>query len=112
MNRGDVILVDFPFIEGGRKRRPARVVQSNHLNAKLVRLIVAAISSNSKNVGQPTQVLVDPTVETSSGLHTASVVKCEVLFTADSRMVREIGTLSAATMARVDDSLKAALGLR
>lgn len=111
MNRGDVVLIDFPFIEGGRKRRPALVVQANALNAKLVSLIVAAISSNLKNVGQPTQTLVDPATETTSGLHTPSAVKCEVLFTADSRTARVIGALSAATMAQVDRCLKAALEL-
>lgn len=111
MNRGDVILVDFPFIEGGRKRRPALVVQGDPLNAKLVSLIVAAITSNLKYVAQPTQALVDSAVEKSSGLHTVSAVKCEILFTADRRTVRVIGTLSAAAMAHVDDCLKAAFGL-
>lgn len=111
MNRGDVILIDFPMIEGGTKRRPALVVQSDAINSRLVSAVVAAITSNLRHAGQPTQTLVDPAIETSSNLRTVSVVKCEVLFTADSRTARVIGSLSAATMAKVDRCLKAALGL-
>ena len=85
MNRGDIVLVEFLFLEGGCKRRPALVVQSDALTTKLVSMIVAAITSNLRNVGQPTQALVDPVIETASGLKMASAVKCEVLFAADSR---------------------------
>jgi mRNA-degrading endonuclease toxin of MazEF toxin-antitoxin module len=111
MNRGDVVLINFPFIGGGGKRRPALVVQSDVLNQRLVSSIVAAITSNLKNVHQPTQTLIDPAVETASGLMTASAVKCETLFTADSRTATVIGSISASSMQQVEGCLRAALGL-
>jgi mRNA-degrading endonuclease toxin of MazEF toxin-antitoxin module len=111
MSRGDIVLVEFAFVEGGNKRRPALVVQSDALTTRLVSLIVAAISSNLRHAGQPTQAVIDPAVETSCGLRTASAVKCEVLFTADRRSARVIGSLSAATMSQINDCLKVALEL-
>jgi mRNA-degrading endonuclease toxin of MazEF toxin-antitoxin module len=35
MNRGDVVLVDYPFTTGGAKVRPALVVQNDRDNARM-----------------------------------------------------------------------------
>ena len=111
MRRGDVVLVTFPFIEGRAKRRPAVVVQADALNARLVSAIVASVTSNLRQVGQPTQTRIDPAIETSSGLKMPSAVKGEVRFTADHRTTQLIGHLSQAAMSRIDACLKAAFGL-
>ena len=79
MNRGDVVVVKFPFVDGRRgKNRPAVIVQNDRENRKLANTIVAMISGNVRHAGEPTQVLVDPNSPDGrlSGLHGLSVIKC------------------------------------
>jgi mRNA interferase MazF len=115
MTRGDVALALIPYIDGtGGKRRPVLIVQSDHFNAKLPDTIVAAISTNLRNVGEPNQFLIDPATPegAASGLVQPSAIRCDRLFTIDQRTLgRTIGHLPAATMARIDACLEAALGL-
>ncbi len=117
IQRGDVIIIRFPFASGATaKCRPALVVQTDINNRKLHNTIVAAISSNIRlATKEPSQLLVDPgtAMGGTSGLAHASAVKCESLFTvAQSEIQRTIGQLPDALMHRVDDCLKAALGLK
>ena len=109
--RGDVVLIDFPFSHGGASKvRPALIVQSDNLRS--VNTIVAQISSNLARTG-PTRHLVDPAVEAASGLLMPSVILCEALYSLhESRVIRTIGSLTAATMTQIGDCLKAALSLR
>lgn len=83
MNRGEVVLVDFPYSDRtGSKLRPA------------------------------TEVMVDPAVETQSGLQHVSVVSCTNLITLDQGLVYQtIGRLSAAAVQQVSARLKTALEL-
>lgn len=116
MKRGDVVLVDFPFPSGGgSKVRPALVVQNDRGNLLLQDTIVVPITSNlSRAAKVPTQFAIDSTSAdwNASGLRTASVVKCENIYTFhQSRIVRTIGQLSAVTMATIDRCLKEALGI-
>jgi mRNA interferase MazF len=47
MNRGDVVLIDYPFsMGGGSKVRPALVVQADRNNLRLRETIVVVITSN------------------------------------------------------------------
>ena len=49
MKRGDVVLVDYPFSEGGgSKVRPAVVVLADTYNRKLSHTVVAMISSERR----------------------------------------------------------------
>ena len=41
VNRGDVVLVDYPFTSGGAKVRLALVVQNDRDNARMANTIVA-----------------------------------------------------------------------
>jgi len=115
MNRGDVVLVDFPYSDGSSgKIRPSLVVQHDVLNHKTRETIVAMISGNISRVGEPHQLLIDPSTPDgrASGLHGASAVICSHLFTIEQGLVlRAIGRLSDATMKQIDDCLKAALGI-
>ena len=64
---------------------------------------------------EPTQLLIDPAAleGKTSGLAHPSAVKCENLYTVDHRdILRILGTLNPALMARIDECLKAALSLR
>jgi mRNA interferase MazF len=115
MNRGDVVIVDFPFTSGTQgKLRPALVVQSDHQNRRLTKTIVAMITGNLRRTAEPTHLLIDPATPegASSKLHGPSLVSCINLYTIDqASAVRTIGTLAPGLMHRVDRCLAAALGL-
>ena len=115
INRGDVVLVDFPFAGGGgSKVRPALVVQNDRDNHRLANAIVAMITSRTGRAAEPTQTLVEVGTPDGSrtGLLMDSVVNCANLFTVDRRrLVRVIGSLPPSLMSRVERSLKAALDL-
>ena len=65
MNRGDVVVVPFPFQDKlGEKIRPAVVVQADAENQRLANTILAMITGNLDDAGQPTTVLVDPRTAT------------------------------------------------
>ena len=115
--RGDVVIVQFPYQDGTRgKNRPALVVQCDQNNRRLQNTVVAMITGNTQRAGtEPTQLLLDPSTPEgqSSGLHGPSGVKCENLFTvSQAHILRTIGRLSPALMAKVDACLKASLGLK
>jgi mRNA interferase MazF len=115
MNRGDVVIVPFPFQDKpGEKIRPALVVQSDAENRRLANTILAMITGNLADAGQPTTVLVDPrrAEGAGSGLNGPSLVKCFNLATVRQRRVLHvIGHLSVAVMQQVNQALKAALEL-
>jgi mRNA interferase MazF len=115
MTRGDVVIVDFPFVDGRRgKRRPSLVVQNDRDNRRLANTVVAMISGNLGHAGEPSQVLIDPTTNdgASSGLHGRSVVKCCNLYTVRRQdVLKNIGRLTPLLMDQVNAALKDALGI-
>jgi mRNA-degrading endonuclease toxin of MazEF toxin-antitoxin module len=115
MTRGDVVVVEFPYVDGRRgKNRPSLVVQNDRDNGRLSNTVVAMISGNIRHAAEPTQVLIDPADETgaSSGLHGPSVVKCCNIYTVRQKdILRIIGRLSDTSLKLVDQALKAALEL-
>ena len=116
IRRGDVVVVQFPFVGGGGgKNRPAVVVQCDRLNRQIANTVVAMITGNLRVVGrEPTQFLIDPsTLEgQSSGLSYPSAVKCENLATvAMADILSTIGYLSEEHQTQLDTCLKVALEL-
>ena len=115
MNRGDIVVVPFPFQDRpGEKIRPAVIVQSDAENRRLVNTILAMITGNLDDAGQPTTVVVDPRTPdgAGSGLNGPSLIKCYNLATMrQQRVLQVIGHLSDALMQQVDQVLKAALEL-
>ena len=60
INRGDVVVLDFPFVGGGAgKTRPAVVVQCDRLNRKLDNTIVAMITGNTSLIGNELHPILD-----------------------------------------------------
>ncbi len=108
--RGDIVIVDFPFSDASRaKRRPALVVAADGVSS--VNTIIALITSNTQRTGA-TRLIIDPALETGSGLLAISAGACESLFSLHQRLViKRIGSLSSATMAQIDGCLRTALGL-
>src|SRR5713226_200164 len=96
VKRGEVVLVDFPFPNGGSKLRPALVVQNDTDNGRLLNTIVAQITGNVQRAGEPTQVLVEISTPEGmqSGLQFDSVVNCVNLVTLDKdNVLRRLGHL-------------------
>jgi mRNA interferase MazF len=80
MNRGDVVLVDFPDTSGAQSKvRPAVVVQNDRDNQRLSKTIVAMVPGNMRRAGEPTHLLLDPTVpdHSATGLHGKSLVDAQ-----------------------------------
>ena len=115
MNRGDVILVRFPHPSGLRgKKRPAVVVQSDAYTAAVNTLVVAEVTKNLTMAGDLACLFVDTSTPDgrATGLIRDSVVSCLVLVTVYTDSVAQVlGTLSPAMKQKLDESLKAALGL-
>lgn len=115
MNRGDVVIVRFPHADGRQSKiRPALVVQNDLDNQRLTNTLVAMNSGNTRHAHLPTQLLLDPADAEgrASGVFGPSVVKATNLYTIDQReILRTIGHLTGTTMLKVNESLKAALGL-
>jgi len=112
--RGEVVVVDFPYSDGGSKIRPALVVQNDRDNGRLAKTVVAMITGNLRRAGDPSHLLVDPATPdgAGSGLSGASLVSCINIYTVEqSAILRTLGRLSGTAMRKVDDCLKAALGL-
>jgi mRNA interferase MazF len=116
VDRGDVVLVEFPFSDLSQtKKRPALVVQCDENNEKLDDMILALITSNTDRViYTDTQYLIqkDSDVWRQSGLLHESAVRCEHLMTLHRGMIQRVmGTLSRKAMRDVNDRLKVALAL-
>lgn len=115
MNRGEVVVVPFPFQDKpGEKVRPALIVQCDSENRRLANTILAMITGNLSDANQPTAVLVDPKsgLGAGSGLSGPSLVKCTNLATVRrGRVLQVIGRLPAPLMVQVDSALKSALAL-
>lgn len=110
-----VVLVPFPFQDKrGETIRPAVVVQSDAETARLINTVVAMITGNTDDAGQPTTLLVDPSTpeEVGSGLAGPSLVKAYKLATLrQTRVLATSGHLSDPLQNKLDACLKAALGL-
>jgi mRNA interferase MazF len=115
MNRGDVVLADFPFQDvPGSKIRPAVVVQNDSDNHTLANTILVMITGNLTDAGRPTNVLVDPATPdgAGSGLRGPSLVKCGNLAAVRQyRVLRVIGHVTDTVLQTVNTALRAALAL-
>jgi mRNA interferase MazF len=115
VQRGDVVLVAFPFAAGGMvKVRPALVVQNDEDNRRLANTIVAMITGQTKRALQPTQLFINLATADGalSGLQKSSVVNCAHLVTVEQTRIRHaLGRLPGSLMEQVGGCLKAALAL-
>lgn len=112
MRRGEVVEVDWPYSDlTGSKKRPAIVVQADFLNGLIDDTILIQVTSTRH--GLPgTEVLLDPAVETVSGLRKICVASCTNILTMDqARPLRTIGSVSEAVMQQISACLKTVLEL-
>lgn len=109
--RGEVYLVGFDPSIGAeiQRTRPALILQNDIANRHSPVTIVAAITSQFEERLYPTEVLVTPR---EGGLRARSVVLLNQIRTIDKRrLVRRLGTLTPATMRRIDTAIGVSLGL-
>jgi len=115
MNRGDVVLVRFPHPSGLRgKKRPAVSVQSDAYAGTVSTFVVAEVTKNLTMADDPACLFIDASTAEgrATGLVRNSVVSCLVLVTVYADAVTQVlGALSPTMTQKLDDCLKAALGL-
>lgn len=110
--RGDIYLVNFAPTLGVeiRKTRPALIVQNDIGNKFSPVTIVAAISSKFDEPLYPMEVLIS--AKALTGLAVDSVVLLNQIRTVDKKkLVKQLGTLSAAKMEEVNQALRISLAL-
>lgn len=112
MNRGDVVEVNWPFTDlTGSKVRPAVVVRSDFLTGLIDDTVLVKITGTAYGV-PGTEVLLDPTVETTSGLSKVCYACCYAILTRDEAVIgRVVGSLSLAAMQEIEACLKSVLEL-
>src|SRR5713226_8147928 len=112
MKRADVVEVDWQYTDmTDSKLRPAMVVQGDFLNGLIDDTILVQITSTRHSI-PGTEVLLDPAVETASGLNKVCIASCVNIMTFDQLFVlRTIGYLSDAAVHQIADCLKTVLEL-
>ena len=112
LHRGEVYLCSFDPTVGHeiQKTRPALIIQNDVGNRYSPVTIVAAITSTVSPVPYPVEVVIDSTA--GNGLDVRSSIRLDQIRTVDhQRLVRRLGAVNNATMAKVDEALKISLGL-
>jgi len=112
MRRGDVVEIDWHFSDlTGSKIRPAVVVQADFLDTLIDDTILVKITS--RRFGIPgTEVTIDPSVETASGLSKLCYASCKDILTRDQSLILgTVGVLSGAAMLEIEACLKAVLAI-
>jgi mRNA interferase MazF len=113
MKRGEVVEVNWPFSDlSSTKFRPAVVVQADFLNGLIDDTILVKITGTQYGIPD-TEVKLDPTQETNSGLSKVCYASCNNLLVRDQVLVAGIvGILSDSVMQQIEDCLKVVLGIR
>jgi len=112
MNRGDVVEVEWLYTDmTGSKCRPAVVVQADFLNRLIDDCVLVQITGTRHGIPN-TEVLLDPAVETGSGLTKVCCASCTNLLTIEQdRVLRNVGYLSDAAMRQIEMCLRAVLDI-
>lgn len=116
--RGEVVLVRFPFLESGgqvqAKPRPAVIICGQVIHERTADVLIAAVSSRPTSRPLPTDyhISLDAVEAKVAGLKMTSWVKLSNLATVPrTAITRRLGYLTPAGLQAVDDRLRLALGL-
>jgi len=118
-NKGDVVLVSFPYTtdDGSTqtKRRPAVLISNDYNNARLDDVLLVPLTSNtSRAAREPTQVevLMNTPEGKAAGLRLDSVIDCTVIATIPKTLVvSKIGAFPQDVMEKVDQCLMIAMAI-
>ena len=109
-NKGDVVLVLFPFTnQAGGKPRPAIVLSVAEYNQTCPDVVIASVKSNP----QPVHHLGDQAITDwqGAGLAYASIAQVKIVTVESAIILRKIGELQPSDMSRLEAGLRQALGL-
>ena len=106
-NRGDVVLVPFPFTDlTTQKQRPALVISSKGFNDSSSDAILLAITSQIPRESQPTDYQLSSEEQRKAGLPRPSLVKAGKVVTLSQALVRKtVGRVPAETVNRIVEKL-------
>jgi mRNA interferase MazF len=110
MNRGEVVVVDWPFTDlSGSKLRPAVVVQADFLDGLVDGTIYVKVQS--QRYGIPgTEVELDPASEMLSGLKSLCYASCKDVLAREQALAHAtLGVLSDAVTRQIEACLKTVL---
>jgi len=114
IRRGDIFLVDLRGAEGHEKLgiRPCLIVQNDTGNRHSPVTLVAPLTDARQDHALPVQVAVTA-AELGAANSKDSVIECGQIraVDAESRLLRKLGHLDVAVMARVDDAIRRSFGL-
>ena len=115
IQRGDIVLVDYPYTSSSEaKVRPVLVIQNDRDNQRLKNTIVAQITSQTQRSLEATQLLIKLATDEGqeSGLRQNSVINCINLLTiSKDKILGKLGHLPNSTLQKVNNCLKTALEL-
>ena len=110
--RGDIFIADLDPVVGSEQGgvRPVLIVQNNRGNRFSPTVICAAMTSKLMKNDLPTHVWV---AARESGLKSDSLVLCEQIRTIEKKRLKgRAGRIAGLALARVDEALLAAMGIR
>ncbi len=109
-NRGDVVLVPFPFSDQTTtKKRPAVIISSNTYNDTSRDIVIMAITSQARgNIG-----IGECMIESwqSAGLLKSSAIKSAISTIEQGLVLKILGRLSPKDLSSLEKALKELLGL-
>ncbi len=115
IHRGDVFKARFPHASGERgKKRPVVVVQADRYNDRLRHAVVAEVTGNLAAKEDPACLFISGSFleAMAAGLTRDCLVSCYMLtLMTEDRLSERIGGLTEDMLVRLDQCLKAALGL-
>lgn len=116
LQRGDVVLVPFPFTDLTRqKARPAVVVSSERFNAASADVILVAISSKLPATSNDTDLVLQHGSADfqTTGLRVSSVIRTAKLVTLQQSLIyTTLGKLDSRVIDELDERLARAVGLQ
>jgi mRNA interferase MazF len=115
LQRGDIVLALFPHTSGKpSKRRPALVVQADFYDQRISNVLLAPITSNLARSNDTAHYLIDIATPDGkrTGLNQNSLVSCLNVGVVPLAVVGpKLGELASPAMLKIDECLKAALGI-
>ena len=117
-NRGDIVILPFPFVtQAGvkQKARPALIISDHSIERRFNDIILVAITSQRIYDVKKTELLIEEGTPNfkQTGLVKTSVVRSEYIMTIPAKIiVRKLGKLTEDLKHKVNNILKLSLGLK
>ncbi len=111
-DRGDVVLVPFPFTDlTTQKQRPALVISSKSFNDSSADAILLAITSQIPKDLEHSDYRLSPDEQKKGGLPKPSIVKAAKVVTLSQALIRKtVGRIPAETLDRIVGKLVSIIG--